>query len=96
MVLAAWCSSQAALKRRHECARLQVGTTPPPMALPYNREAQLHTAPDHYLLVVPPLLQVCNLFRKSGTNHPSYIHNEETYTGIFIFTLSDNRICRPF
>ena len=49
----------------------------------HNREAQLHTSPDH-LLVVPPLLQICSLFRKSSTNHPSYIHAYTNMIQLFV------------
>ena len=76
MVLTAWCSSEAALQSHHEYALLQVSTIslpPPPTGLSHNCEEQLHTSPDHYLLVVPPL-QICSLCRKNGTNHTSYIH----------------------
>ena len=41
----------------------------PPTGLSHNHETQFHTSPDHYMLVVMPLLQICSLCRKSGTNH---------------------------
>ena len=64
---------------------LQVSTPPPPpphtlpMGLSHNREEQLLTSLDHYLLVMMPLLQICSLCRDSSTSHPSYIvHTKKT------------------
>ena len=75
MVLVAWYPRDAAL---HECALSQVSKTHPPLptGLSYNREVQLHTSLDHYLLVVLPLLQICSLYCESGTNHLPYIHTQ--------------------
>ena len=44
-MLVAWCSSEADYKVTMN-AQSQVSTQPPP-GLSYNREAQLHTSPDH-------------------------------------------------
>ena len=55
MVLEAWYSSTGS-------------TIKSPMNAHCHKSVQ---PPLHYLLVVPPLLQICSLCRESGTNHPS-------------------------
>ena len=74
-----WCWWPGVLLRQHYKVTMSVHShksvqsPPPPMGLSHNREAQLHTSLDHYLLVVPPLLHICSLCHESVKNHPSYI-----------------------